>query len=1046
MTISNGLRFSTFLCLGTALFACNAGRSATSQALTASPEARFETAPLIETTAASLPSNAVKAAATTVFVQLKGDPITVVKAQRGSLSSTDKDAIRASLKSGQDAVRPQIEALGGQVLASFQNSLNGLKVSIASGQVPALSGIPGVVAVLPVNKYQLNNTNGVPLIGAPQVWSAAGGNFHGEGIKIAILDTGIDYTHANFAGPGTAAAYAAAHAHETEPADPALFGPNAPKVKGGTDLVGDAYNASAPAGSPALIPHPDPNPLDCNGHGSHVAGTATGLGVTAAGATYTGSYDSGTIANNAWTIGPGVAPKADLYSVRVFGCAGSTDVVDQAIEWAVDHDMDVINMSLGSPFGTDSAGAAATNAAKAGVLVVASAGNNGSNPYITGSPSTGDNVISVAAVDATPSFPGVSMALSTGKTVVAINANGVTSLPAGALPVIVLRDATQPGGISLGCNPAEYVAANVAGKVAVVQRGTCARVARAIYGQKAGAAAVVMINNANTYPPFEGEITSNPDTGEAYTVTIPFLGINGTVTSTDGKNMIAADGGTTTLTATVIPNPTFRALASFSSGGPRLLDSFLKPDVAAPGVSVMSTAVGTGNQGERLSGTSMAAPHTTGAAALTLQAHPGWPSDEVRAALVNTTVPSLVAGYSTRLAGGGLVQVPGAVATQATATTNTGTNLSFGFEEIKADYAKEKPIKIRNRGSSAATFAISVSNQQGEAHTLTPSVTSITVPPGEVATFTVTLSVPAATVRNAAAFRQVAGIVNLTPDGGGNNGVTLRVPYYLVPRGLSNVTAQMPRPPTAANPNATVRLANVNGPIAGNADFYALGIEDRNDAKGSFDIRAVGVQSFASPTASNPTRQLLVLAVNTWQRWSTAAQNEFDTYVDVDDDGVPDYVIVAVDFGAVATGTADGRFGVFIVDLVSGALVSNGFLASAPTDGSTAEIPFYTSDLCRAGNKCFSTAHPHLTYQTIGFDEVGSGGSDVAQGVGRYNPWTPAISQGDFVPLAPNATGTSAVSVNVAEWANTPARGVMVVTTDNKSGANEAATLSFTLR
>src|SRR5262249_29117918 len=151
--------------------------------------------------------------------------------------------------------------------------------------------LAGVAAVLPVNTYTHDNTNGVPLIGAPAVWAAAGGSFHGEGIKVAILDTGIDYTHANFARPGTAAAYTPAHAHETEPADPALFGPDAPKVKGGTDLVGDAYNAAAPAGSPALIPHPDSNPLDCGGHGSHVAGTAAGLGVTAAGATYTGSYD-----------------------------------------------------------------------------------------------------------------------------------------------------------------------------------------------------------------------------------------------------------------------------------------------------------------------------------------------------------------------------------------------------------------------------------------------------------------------------------------------------------------------------------------------------------------------------------------------------------------------------------------------------------------------------------------------------------------------------------------------------------------------------------
>jgi hypothetical protein len=113
-----------------------------------------------------------------------------------------------------------------------------------------------------------------------------------------------------------------------------------------------------------------------------------------------------------------------------------------------------------------------------------------------------------------PAFPAVTLALSTGQSVVAINANGVTTLPSGALPVVVLRSST--GGVSLGCDPQEYVNAGVIGKLVVTLRGTCARVARAVYGQKAGAAAVAMINNAAGYPPFEGPITSNPDTGERY--------------------------------------------------------------------------------------------------------------------------------------------------------------------------------------------------------------------------------------------------------------------------------------------------------------------------------------------------------------------------------------------------------------------------------------------------------------------------------------------------------------------------------------------------
>ncbi len=179
-------------------------------------------------------------------------------------------------------------------------------------------------------------------------------------------------------GPGTAAAYEAAHANETAPADPALFGPNAPRVKGGADLVGDDYNADPGSANYQPVPHPDANPLDCQGHGSHVAGTAAGGGVNEDGTSYTGPYNTST-PRKSFKVGPGVAPRRTCTRLRVFGCEGSTDVVTEAIDWAVAHKLDVINMSLGSSFGTadDSDSIAAQNAQAAGVVVVASAGNAG---------------------------------------------------------------------------------------------------------------------------------------------------------------------------------------------------------------------------------------------------------------------------------------------------------------------------------------------------------------------------------------------------------------------------------------------------------------------------------------------------------------------------------------------------------------------------------------------------------------------------------------------------------------------------------------------
>ncbi|HEV2952047.1 MAG TPA: S8 family serine peptidase, partial [Actinomycetota bacterium] len=508
-----------------------------------------------------------------------------------------------------------------------------------------------------IQAHERSNATSVPYIGAPAVWNGATG-FRGGNIKVAVIDTGIDYMHGNFRAPGTVATpaeYAAANAADTVPANPAFFGPSAPRIKGGTDLVGDAYNASAnnPDGTPnvaARTPQPDPNPLDCFGHGSHVAGTVGGSGVLFDGSTYGGPYDPATHtpATGKFRIGPGVAPKADIYAVRVFGCAGSTNVTVDAIEWAVDNGMDVINMSLGSVFGTanDPSAVASTNAAKAGVIVIASAGNNGPNQYITGSPGTADSIISVAASDSNQGFRGFSLTLSTGPTITAINANDATVADGTTYNIKVIRNdpATPTVDESLGCNVSDYGTLGP-NTMAVVVRGVCARVGKAIRGQQAGAAAVAMINTDAGLPPFEGPIFSHPDTGEQFTVTIPFIGLRGVLgpaATADPDLLIAADGGTSTVNNILLPNANFTGFASFTSGGPRTGDSFLKPNITAPGVSIFSTGNGTGNLAGGNSGTSMAAPHVAGVAALVDQAHPGWKVEDLHAAIANTGLPSAI--------------------------------------------------------------------------------------------------------------------------------------------------------------------------------------------------------------------------------------------------------------------------------------------------------------------------------------------------------------------------------------------------------------------
>jgi subtilisin family serine protease len=225
----------------------------------------------------------IRNAPVTVVAEVSGDPVAVAEADAPQpLTASQKQQRKDQLKQQQAPVVDQVRALGGTVLGTYQSAYNGIKLRIPAGKIPALKDVPGVVAVHSVTPMKPDNTRGVPLIGAPAVWDGVAG-LHGENIKIAVIDTGIDYTHADFGGPGTPQAYAAAHAAEAAPADPALFGPAAAKVKGGVDLVGDSYNADPNSPDYQPVPHPDPNPLDCNGHGTHVAGTAAGFGVLADG-------------------------------------------------------------------------------------------------------------------------------------------------------------------------------------------------------------------------------------------------------------------------------------------------------------------------------------------------------------------------------------------------------------------------------------------------------------------------------------------------------------------------------------------------------------------------------------------------------------------------------------------------------------------------------------------------------------------------------------------------------------------------------------------
>lgn len=1000
------------------------GTAETAQAVAG---ARFQRSPVLGPIASKVVPRAIDRTSMTVVALLGGPSVAdLQQAAARKLTRAEKAAVKAQRIAEQASPRAGIAAAGGRVIGSFQSALNGLKVRIPRSQVGALRNIPGVVDVKPVAIYTHENVVSVQRIQAPFAWAGVAG-VHGEGVKVAIIDTGIDYTHANFGGPGTVDAFNAAFATNTQPADPALFGPGAPRVKGGTDLVGDNYDAGGTG--EALIPAPDPNPLDCNGHGSHVAGTVGGSGVLTSGATYHGSYDQLTHVNNAFAIGPGVAPMADLYSVRVFGCTGSTDVIAEALEWAVDNDMDVVNMSLGAAFGTaDSADALASdNAVNAGVNVVAAAGNDSDFRYILSSPGASTKSIAAAASDKPAFVRMANLALPAvagdpARTITAINANGASFTSGQALSTLVLKTGTA---VSLGCDPAEYVAQGAIGKIVIVQRGVCARVARAIFGQKAGAAAVVMINNTTALPPLEGQITSNPDTGETFVVTIPFFGVRGLVTTagSDGFFLAQRDGASSGVAE---GTPVKTGTAAFSSGGPRIGDSALKPDIAAPGVGVISTAMGTGTGSEALSGTSMATPHVAGTAALAVQAHPKWAPAAIKSAIINSGDPDGLVDYQTHRVGTGEINAASVAGTLAYAYADRdATTLNFGLEQFKTDLDDHHQIHVKNDATTAVTFNVSVIHQQGSPHTVTTSVPQITIPARSERTLDVDINVPAATAGNSDDFRDVAGLISFTPTTAtGNRGISLRVPYYLVPRVSSNVSTKLPK---LKGPTLTgaATVTNSNSPITATADFYAWGLDSPNDSLGVIDLRAAGAQAFDSPDG-----RTIVFAINTFSAWSSPETQEFDVLVDANADGIPDFDVFSTDLGLLNGGARSGQLVAAIRDLNTG-VASADFLALAPTDASTILLPVLASSIG------VTAANPRLAYSVQSFDLL-SAATDAFAAAAGFNAFASAVSNALFVAVDPDTSVLVPIAVNSTEFALTPAEGLMVVTQDNKNGADEA--------
>lgn len=771
-----------------------------------------------------------------VMIELDAVPASTAYTRAGARGSAATLAARnqtATIKRAQAAVEARFgaSATKAHTLYRAHALYSGVAVRTDASKLQALAALPGVKAVHRITPKSPSNSSSVPLIGAPAVWKAKGET--GQGVRVGVIDTGIDYTHADFGGPGTTAAYDTAKASNT-------FTPTA-KVVGGYDFAGDAYNP----GEGITQPVPDPNPLDCEGHGSHVAGTTAGLGVTKAGATYTGGYDV-TIDPATMAIGPGVAPGAKLYALKVFGCEGDTSVVGQALDWAADPNgdgnlsdrLDVVNMSLGSSYGSpdDPDSVASNNLAALGTVVVASMGNSGDVYEVGGAPGNATRVLAVAASDDRDSVvDGLKVDSPTGiepANTVDKNQDDVFA----ALKSVAYDWATKPGVtntdvVTIGdwsqaASPTNNTdacstlsvgdAAKVAGKIVMTKwfDGTgrrCGSAARAQLAQDAGAVGVIYGSDVNS---FSAGVTGDADIPAMLTVNQATVAIKAKLDNSVPVKVTMTNALRNSVT---VVNPgAIDQVAGFSSRGVGIANN-VKPDVAAPGVTTFSVAVGTGSEGIAESGTSMASPHVAGEAALVRGAHPNWTSEEVKAAIMNTATQDVFVGanhtgavYGPERVGSGRVKADAAVDTTTLAyvkDTPGAVSVSFGPVAVTAATTTlTKTVKVVNKrptGTSSYTIGYQAAHPTpGVTYSFSP--TQISLAAGGSADVKVTATITRSALRavtdpttpidplgleiNQNHRADASGRMVLTPAGT-TPGSKLRVPVWSAPRPASAMKA-----------------------------------------------------------------------------------------------------------------------------------------------------------------------------------------------------------------------------------------------------------------
>ena len=593
-----------------------------------------------------------------------------------------------------------------------------MEVNSQFGRPTAVNSDPN-----PVTGQGIPQPTSVDFIGADEAHKLG---FDGTGVRVGIIDTGIDYTHAMLGGSGNVNDY-----KSVAPDKPTPLFPN-DKVIGGIDLAGTDYDAASELPK-SYIPVPDGNPLDEAGHGSHVAGTVAGKG-------------------DGVNTYSGVAPAAKLYAIKVFGKTGSTSdaVVIAGLEYAAnpkgdlqpDDQLDVVNLSLGGSYGTPHVlyNEAVKNLSKAGTAVVAAAGNAGPQDYIVGAPSTADEAISVAAsVDGSP----VNWIYSASLLTIAGQQTMVKAVEGSISKPVAESDGVQGKLVDIGLADQPLSDAQKAllkGNVALVKRGGNAFEDKIKNAFDGGAIGAVVTNNQPGDPLAMG--------GDGH-VDIPGIMVTSARSRQATKITEAMKTGDVTIlfkSGQIIQDPdNINTIASFlPSKGPRSEDDLIKPEIAGPGAAVLSAAMGQGNKGVRFDGTSMATPHIVGVVALLKQAHKELAVADLKALLMNNALnlhDRTKTDYPISLQGAGRVQIVKSLQATAVATPS----VSLGLIQSTAERVVKKAVTVTNLTDKAQTFSVSYKNST---YLKMTGPTSVTVAANSQEPILVTFSIKGARLRH----------------------------------------------------------------------------------------------------------------------------------------------------------------------------------------------------------------------------------------------------------------------------------------------------------